>query len=102
MDLYNLYRFVLEVKETIFVADFKYMLMTALEDLIEYVENTFQDEELNDYIEMVNFVAGNIYKINKRINIIEQERTTFGSISNELELELGTLKQSLTKEINKL
>jgi hypothetical protein len=96
-------RFVLEVKETIFVADFKYMLMnTALEDLLEYVDNTFRDEELDDYIETVNFVAGNIYKINKRINIIEQERTTFGSISSELELELGILKQSLTKEINRL
>lgn len=104
MDLIYLYRFVLEVKETIFVADFKYMLMinTALEDLLEYVDNTFRDDELNDYIEIVNFVAGNIYKINKRINIIEQERTTFGSISSELELELGTLKQSLTQEINKL
>jgi hypothetical protein len=85
------------------VADFKYMLMqTALENLIEYVENTFNDDELNDYIEMTNFVAGNIYKINKRINIIEQERITFGNISTELELELGTLKQSLTQEINKL
>ena len=85
------------------MADFKYMLMqTALENLIEYVENTFNDDELNDYIEMTNFVAGNIYKINKRINIIEQERITFGNISTELELELGTLKQSLTKEINKL
>ena len=78
------------------------MINTALEDLIEYVENTFKDDELNDYIEMVNFVAGNTYKINKRINIIEQERTTFGSISSELELELGILKKSLTKEINKL
>ncbi len=85
------------------MADFKYMLMqTALENLIEYVENTFNDDELNDYIEMTNFVAGNIYKINKRINIIEQERITFGNISTELELELGTLKQSLTQEINKL
>ena len=77
-------------------------MQTALENLIEYVENTFNDDELNDYIEMTNFVAGNIYKINKRINIIEQERITFGNISTELELELGTLKQSLTKEINKL
>ena len=78
------------------------LMQTALENLIEYVENTFNDDELNDYIEMVNFVAGNIYKINKRINIIEQERITFGNISTELELELGTLKQSLTQEINKL
>lgn len=77
-------------------------MQTTLEDLIDYVENTFQDDELNDYIEMVNFVAGNIYKINKRINIIEQERITFGNISTELELELIKLKQSLTKEINKL
>lgn len=78
------------------------LMQTTLEDLIDYVENTFQDDELNDYIEMVNFVAGNIYKINKRINIIEQERITFGNISTELELELIKLKQSLTKEINKL
>ena len=77
-------------------------MQTALENLIEYVENTFNDDELNDYIEMTNFVAGNIYKINKRINVIEQERITFGNISTELELELGTLKQSLTKEIDKL
>ena len=77
-------------------------MQTALENLIEYVENTFNDDELNDYIEMTNFVAGNIYKINKRINIIEQERITFGNISIALELELGTLKQSLTQEINKL
>ena len=78
------------------------LMQTALENLIEYVENTFNDDELNDYIEMTNFVAGNIYKINKRINIIEQERITFGNISTELELELIKLKQSLTQEINKL
>ena len=77
-------------------------MQTTLENLIEYVENTFNDDELNDYIEMVNFVAGNIYRLNKRINIIEQEKITFGNISTELELELGTLKQSLTKEIDKL
>ena len=29
------------------------MINTALEDLIEYVENTFQDDELNDYIEFL-------------------------------------------------
>ena len=76
--------------------------MTTLEDLIEYVEDTFQDEELNEYIEMVNFVAGNIYKLNKSINLIEQERTTFGSISSESQLDLDKLRQSLTKEINRL
>ena len=78
------------------------LMQTALENLIEYVENTFNDDELNDYIEMTNFVAGNIYKINKRINVIEQEQITFGNISTELELELIKLKQSLTQEINKL
>jgi hypothetical protein len=76
--------------------------MTTLEDLIEYVDDTFQDEELNEYIEMVNFVAGNIYKLNKSINLIEQERTTFGSISSESQLDLDKLRQSLTKEINRL
>jgi|APGre2960657404_1045060.scaffolds.fasta_scaffold32777_1 hypothetical protein len=76
--------------------------MTTLEDLIEYVDDTFQDDELNEYIEMVNFVAGNIYKLNKSINLIEKERTTFGSISSETQLDLDKLKQSLTKEINRL
>jgi len=86
------------------VADFNKLIMinTTLEDLIEYVEDTFQDEELNEYIEMVNFVAGNIYKLNKSINLIEQERTTFGSISSESQLDLDKLRQSLTKEINRL
>jgi hypothetical protein len=76
--------------------------MTTLEDLIEYVDDTFQDDELNEYIEMVNFVAGNIYKLNKSINLIEKERTTFGSISSETQMDLDKLKQSLTKEINRL
>jgi hypothetical protein len=76
--------------------------MTTLEDLIEYVDDTFQDDELNEYIEMVNFVAGNIYKLNKSINLIEKERTTFGSISSESQLDLDKLRQSLTKEINRL
>jgi hypothetical protein len=85
------------------VADFKYMLMinTALEDLIEYVENTFQDDELNDYIETVNFVAGNIYKLNKAINDIEEE-IIFGDLDLQTALKLDKLKESLTKEINKL
>ena len=78
------------------------MLMnTALEDLIEYVENTFQDEELNDYIETVNFVAGNIYKLNKAINDIEEE-IIFGDLDLQTALKLDKLKESLTKEINKL
>ena len=78
------------------------MLMnTALENLIEYVENTFQDEELNDYIEMVNFVAGNIYKLNKAINDIEEE-IIFGDLDLQTALKLDKLKESLTKEINKL
>jgi hypothetical protein len=74
---------------------------TALEDLIEYVENTFQDDELNDYIEMVNFVAGNIYKLNKAINDIEEE-IIFGDLDLQTALKLDKLKESLTKEINKL
>jgi hypothetical protein len=74
---------------------------TALENLIEYVENTFQDEELNDYIEMVNFVAGNIYKLNKAINDIEEE-IIFGDLDLQTALKLDKLKESLTKEINKL
>ncbi len=84
------------------MADFKYMLMnTALENLIEYVENTFQDDELNDYIETVNFVAGNIYKLNKAINDIEEE-IIFGDLDLQTALKLDKLKESLTKEINKL
>ncbi len=77
------------------------MINTALEDLIEYVENTFQDDELNDYIEIVNFVAGNIYKLNKAINDIEEE-IIFGDLDLQTALKLDKLKESLTKEINKL
>ena len=77
-------------------------MQTALENLIEYVENTFNDDELNDYIENVNFVAGNIYKLNKAINDIEQERITFGDISLELEVKLEKLKRKLTIEISRL
>ena len=85
------------------MADFKYMLMqTALENLVEYVENTFNDDELNDYIEMVNFVAGNIYKLNKAINEIEQYEITFGELTFESVSKLDKLKKSLTKEIDKL
>lgn len=85
------------------MADFKYMLMqTALENLIEYVENTFNDDELNDYIENVNFVAGNIYKMNEAINEIEQYEITFGELTFESASKLDKLKKSLTKEIDKL
>ena len=77
-------------------------MQTALEKLLEYVDNTFRDEELDDYIEEINFVAGNVYKINKRISEIEQERITFGNVSTELKLELIRLKKSLTQEIDKL
>lgn len=77
-------------------------MQTALENLIEYVENTFNDDELNDYIEMTNFVAGNIYKLNKAINEIEQYEITFGDLSFESALKLDELKKSLTKEIDKL
>ena len=76
-------------------------MQTTLENLIEYVENTFNDDELNDYIEMTNFVAGNIYKLNKAINDIEED-LIFGDLSLEAALKLDKLKQSLTQEINKL
>ena len=77
------------------------LMQTTLENLIEYVENTFNDDELNDYIEMTNFVAGNIYKLNKAINDIEED-LIFGDLSLEAALKLDKLKQSLTQEINKL
>ena len=76
-------------------------MQTALENLIEYVENTFNDDELNDYIENVNFVAGNIYKLNKAINDIEED-LIFGDLKLEVAVKLDNLKQSLTKEIDKL
>lgn len=69
---------------------------TALEKLLDYVDNTFRDDELNDFIEEVNFIALNIYKLNKKIN--EIEKSTLGTMSSDL----IELKQSLTKEINRL
>lgn len=69
---------------------------TALEKLLDYVDNTFRDDELNDFIEEVNFIALNIYKLNKKIN--EIEKSTLRTMSSDL----IELKQSLTKEINRL
>ena len=76
-------------------------MQTALENLIEYVENTFNDDELNNYIENVNFVAGNIYKLNKAINDIEED-LIFGDLKLEVAVKLDNLKELLTKEIDKL
>ena len=77
-------------------------LGTALENLIDYVEREYNDDILNALIEEINGIAGTIDRVNRAINIIEQEQITFGNISTALELELIKLKQSLTKEINKL
>jgi hypothetical protein len=82
------------------VANFKYMLMqTALEKLLEYVSNSYNDEVLDGLIEDINGICGTIERINRRINVIEQERTTFGNISNDLEIELARLKIRLIEEI---
>lgn len=107
MDLIYLYRFVLEVKETIFVADFKYILMeeqlgTALENLIDYAETEYNDDILNALIEEINGIAGTIDRVNRAINDIEQEQNTFGDISLELEVKLEKLKRKLTLEISRL
>ena len=82
------------------MANFKYMLMqTALENLLEYVSNSYNDEVLDGLIEEINGICGTIERINNRINVIEQELTAFGSISSELEVELIRLKKILIEEI---
>jgi hypothetical protein len=73
---------------------------TALERLLDYVGKNYNDEELDNLIEDINGICGTIERINKRINIIEQEKIMFGTISPELIIELYRLKQSLTKQIN--
>lgn len=70
---------------------------TALEKLLDYVDNTFRDDELNNLIEEVNFRALNIYKLNKTINQVEKN-TVGGTLSSDL----IELKEKLTKEINRL
>lgn len=72
---------------------------TALERLLDYVGKNYNDEELDNLIEDINGICGTIERINNRINIIEQELTTFGSISSELEVELIRLKSKLTENI---
>jgi len=89
------------------VADFKYILMeeqlgTALENLIDYVETEYNDDILNSLIEEINGIAGTIDRVNRAINDIEQERTTFGDVSLELEVKLEKLKRKLTLEISRL
>ena len=70
-------------------------MQTALEKLLDYVAENYTDETLDNLIEEVNGICGTIERINNRINIIEQERFTFGFFSTELELELKRLKNNL-------
>ena len=74
-------------------------MQTALEKLLDYVVENYTDETLDNLIEEVNGICGTIERINNRINIIEEEKSTFGSISTELELELKRLKNNLNQEI---
>jgi len=88
------------------VADFNKLIMeelgTALENLIDYVETEYNDDILNSLIEEINGIAGTIDRVNRAINDIEQELTTFGDVSLELEVKLEKLKRKLTLEINRL
>jgi len=77
-------------------------LGTALENLIDYVEREYNDDILNALIEEINGIAGTIDRLNRAINDIEQERTTFGDVSLELEVKLEKLKRKLTLEISRL
>ena len=70
-------------------------MQTALEKLLDYVVENYTDETLDNLIDEVNGICGTIERINNRINIIEEEKSTFGSISTELELELKRLKNNL-------
>lgn len=72
---------------------------TALENIINYAETEINDDILNALIEEINGIAGAIERINNRINTIEEEKSTFGSISSELEVELQRLKKRLTLQI---
>lgn len=77
-------------------------LGTALENLIDYVEREYNDDILNSLIEEINGIAGTIDRVNRFINDIEEERTSFGDISLELEVKLEKLKRKLTLEISRL
>ncbi len=82
------------------MADFKYILMqTALEKLLEYVADTYQDEQLDIYIEEINGICGTIERIHNRINKIEEERSIFDTLNPDLQLELIRLKNKLTETI---
>ena len=74
-------------------------MQTALEKLLEYVEENYTDDTLDSLIDYINGICGTIERINKRINIIEEEKSTFGTISTGLELELKRLKNNLNQEI---
>lgn len=77
-------------------------LGTALENLIDYVEREYNDDILDSLIEEINGIAGTIDRVNRFINDIEQERTSFGDISLELEVKIEKLKRKLTLEISRL
>ena len=77
-------------------------LGTALENLIDYVEREYNDDVLNALIEEINGIAGTIERINNLIKTIENEKSTFGNITLELDLKLEKLKRKLTLEITRL
>jgi hypothetical protein len=76
-------------------------LGTALENLIDYAETEYNDDILNSLIEEINGIAGTIDRVNRAINDIEEE-IIFGDLDLQTALKLDKLKESLTKEINKL
>lgn len=77
-------------------------MKTALEKLLEYVENTYQDETLDFLIEDINGICGTIDRIVRKINEIEEVQQTFGSITLEQELTLARLKPKLLQELKSL
>ena len=74
-------------------------MQTALEKLLEYVADTYQDEQLDIYIEEINGICGTIERIHNRINRIEEERSIFDTLNSDLQLELIRLKNKLTETI---
>ena len=68
----------------------------------EFLENELSQTYFKDFLSDYKDTVSRIYQSNKRIAEIEQNLSFFGSITSDEQVELQSLKKTLTKLINLL
>ena len=68
----------------------------------EFLENELNQHLYKDFLSDYKDTVGRIYQSNKKIAEIEQNLSFFGSITSDEQVELQSLKKTLTNLINLL